>query len=76
MSDKRVPKPSAVRAEACSFSFPPPASGGLRGVQAAGLKGVGMMMSQPMAKALLHNKIITPVASDGYRCVRQPAAEG
>jgi hypothetical protein len=35
-----------------------------------------MMMSQPMAKALLHNKIITPVASDGYRCVRQPAAEG
>ena len=56
MSDKRVPKPSAVRAEACSFSFPPPpASEGLRAGASGGLKGVGMMMSQPIANALLHN---------------------
>ena len=55
VSNKRVLKPFAVRAEARSFSLHPPASEGLRAGASGGLKGVGMMMSQPIANALLHN---------------------
>jgi len=39
VSDKRVLKPFAVRAEARSFSLHPPASEGLRAGASGGLKG-------------------------------------
>jgi hypothetical protein len=40
VSDKRVLKPFAVRAEARSFSLHPPQARGLERVQAGGLRGL------------------------------------